>query len=1858
VLALIVSSGRAQNFTIANDDPCAQQLGVPTPSDNISCEFGGGVTCYLRSELCDGTTFCPTGSDEGENIAALDCGGTRSGTFIDVFTCTSGENVELFQLCDGNRDCGAGDDETTPLCENKCRLPYYGGCPFTRQCLTSALDVGCTDCLTGFVPDPANPGAACLPAIVIALQAATYNVMEGVPSVMVCAEIRTGTVDAGDTRTAFISTASGTADANDDYVELNPPQSLSFTSTQQVDCVNIQIIDDNLVEGAVDESFSVILGSNDFQVSVDNNGNVGTVFIEDNDQAVFEFTQNTYVGMENVASPPDIPFAIRLASTSGELTQPSTVTVTSGAGSAIVNLDYFQVAVQFNFPSGSGPGTTLSAGLDPINDIRVEGNENVQLSAVVTQGLGSFAPNTNTATVVIQDDDVLPIGFEPTAYQVSEAEGQVEVCFRVQQNFILDVAAEATLNTQIGSATSPADFTALVNQVVTLPVGTSTGVEFCTPIIIQQDGLPENLETFSVLLSANSPLVSVDSALNTAQVSITGDRIIFELEQANYNVNEGDGLAEVCVVLTSGALAANTPVTLTPQTGTATADDLSNILTPQTEVFPIGSVAGERRCVDFIINDDQLVELLESFLVLATSADPNVEFTNGGDQSTVSITDNDLALFGFTQTTYVVGEANGPALPAIGLFSGTLTFPIQVQVTTAAGGSATLGADYTGVTQSLTFPAGSSPNVIMPFSVPITNDVLVEGDETVNLMANSPSNFAVVNPDSATLVIDDDDVLVIQLQQTLYNVQEQNDVEICFDVVEGILAFPIDSAVSLVSSDGSAIAPGDYTPLNEIIDLPALAGTPGPATSTFCRTLMIENDIIAEGVEDLTVALNSLAPALIVVNPQQSVATVQIIDNDLIMFAFSAQVYNVGEGDIIAQVCIDQIGGVTSTSIPVTISTADGSAIQPNDYTMTSQTVTFLPGSSPPAQMCINVPIIDDNLVEPSELFSLSATSSVANVQFAPGADSASVVIADNDEALFEFTQVTFSGVESVGTPPDILFAIRQAAGSGVLTQPVTIQVTSGGGSAIPSVDYVPVVAQLVFPVGSGPGATQEGALDPIDDIRIEGSENAELAASIVSGSGFFTPNRDSATVTILDDDQLLLGLQQATYSVLEFINTVQVCFEVLDGILDIDVQPAARLQTQDGTAIDPADFIDIDLNFNLDSGTGLPGSQNVFCANIDIVDDNVAEGSEEFRLDLSTLNGQVAIESSASSATVTIMDDDDIVFEFDQLVYDTTEGGFGMVMVCVNLVSGILSRSVQLEVLPKPSDPLIDSATPVGDYDLFSSTLIFPTGAMPSGPLGQQCFNIQPFISDDLLVEGLENFRITLDTNDPSAEFTPGRDCATTNIMDNDQVTIVLVPPPGSGIPSYTTPEDTPTGSQEVCVMILGASPNLLQRPVTVNLGSSDGPAGVTGAQSPADYGAINSPVTFNPGQEGEQMCRLIPIFDDIICEDNELFNVGLSTMDSGVILNPGTSSGTVTIIDNDVATISADQIEYSVNEANDLWITLHLDGQKGPGRECVVSVMTVDGTATDGEDYVGIAGQLTFNSSTFSQLLHLDIINDNRCEGDENLDIFLATNSPDCEVGTPQLSVTIIDDEIGGMGDDPHFSIFLPSGEMLCYTVQGEQGFSFNLINNRQLIMNAKFVPDARREEVTWLGSMGLIIQNSNYGGSNDTKLRFESEEKMVYINDKVALSAKNIEKLTFSNGKMTISEATPKPGFHYPSVMVDLKDVEISFTIKYTNQHLDMFWHSTGKKVTNSHGLIGQFFRNGVEVDTVRKILIMPDKEPVPVMRRPVWSFMERETADDQLCWTAMNPGYQGEGLIDGTYFDYLVDDVLSTDIKFKQ
>ena len=65
------SAGQAP---IATDNVCLRLQNV---SDNLSgppsLESDGLLRCYSQNELCNQVQFCSTGSDEGNNVVALDC---------------------------------------------------------------------------------------------------------------------------------------------------------------------------------------------------------------------------------------------------------------------------------------------------------------------------------------------------------------------------------------------------------------------------------------------------------------------------------------------------------------------------------------------------------------------------------------------------------------------------------------------------------------------------------------------------------------------------------------------------------------------------------------------------------------------------------------------------------------------------------------------------------------------------------------------------------------------------------------------------------------------------------------------------------------------------------------------------------------------------------------------------------------------------------------------------------------------------------------------------------------------------------------------------------------------------------------------------------------------------------------------------------------------------------------------------------------------------------------------------------------------------------------------------------------------------------------------------------------------------------------------------------------------------------------------------------------------------------------------------------------------------------------------------------------------------------------------------------
>jgi len=65
------------------------------------------------------------------------------------------------------------------------------------------------------------------------------------------------------------------------------------------------------------------------------------------------------------------------------------------------------------------------------------------------------------------------------------------------------------------------------------------------------------------------------------------------------------------------------------------------------------------------------------------------------------------------------------------------------------------------------------------------------------------------------------------------------------------------------------------------------------------------------------------------------------------------------------------------------------------------------------------------------------------------------------------------------------------------------------------------------------------------------------------------------------------------------------------------------------------------------------------------------------------------------------------------------------------------------------------------------------------------------------------------------------------------------------------------------------------------------------------------------------------------------------------------------------------------------------------------------------------------------------------------------------------------------------------------------------------------------------------------------------------------------------------------------------------------------------------------------DGVEVDPVKEMLIQPQVEPVPVKLSKNWN-------SDDKCWHAKNVGNQGEGLIRGSIYDYIITTIESTDV----
>ncbi len=338
-----------------------------------------------------------------------------------------------------------------------------------------------------------------------------------------------------------------------------------------------------------------------------------------------------------------------------------------------------------------------------------------------------------------------------------------------------------------------------------------------------------------------------------------GTRIEFSL--ADYDILESAGLAVVTVQRYGSAEAAATiDYSTVPETAVP-GEDYEN--QSGTLSFGPGETVREIRIPIF---DDNLAEPAKSVLVTLT----NVTGTNVviGRQPIARVRIfSDDAQFSFSRANFVVNEGVSEQFASISVIrEGDLSFTSTV-IVSVTDGTANNGVDYTGGSVQLVFTPGEP---IKTFTVPILDDLIGEGDETVFLSLTTSLGRAWPGLANAVLTIEDNDFhpgYFTFTTPTLNVTETSGTVSINVRRTSGAQG----AASVRVATVYGAASPADVIGFNDVLSF-----AHGQTNATF--TITVLNDKLVESPEIVSLVLtNATGGAQLGSNPRLDVV---IADDD------------------------------------------------------------------------------------------------------------------------------------------------------------------------------------------------------------------------------------------------------------------------------------------------------------------------------------------------------------------------------------------------------------------------------------------------------------------------------------------------------------------------------------------------------------------------------------------------------------------------------------------------------------------------------------------------------------------------------------------------------------------------------------------------------------------------------------------------------------------------------------------------------------------------------------------------------------------------------------------------------------------
>ena len=1162
-----------------------------------------------------------------------------------------------------------------------------------------------------------------------------------------------------------------------------------------------------------------------------------------------------------------------------------------------------------------------------------------------------FSPATNVALadIVFVDTSITieeAVGPRLSVAKVQDGNeaGAVAGSFQITQSEMTGSPTVVSY-TLGGAAINGTDYTQLTGT-ATIPAGsTSTTVIIATINDLIVEGTEDVTITLDDVLQGD-PSVQIDGSANTASLNILDNDTAQVSVATTTSGNESGPTAIVFTVAQTRASSQNTVIAL-GYGGTATQG--SDFSTPPTSVTILAGQTTAAITVPVI--NDTLVEANETLTVTLSnivSAQSGITIQPGAASATAMINDNDSAQLRIAGTT-----PGAEAGPTAGVFTITQTAQSSTAtvIVVSFAGTAAAGADYTQPSQTVTIAAGATSATI---TVPVINDNIVEGDETVVVRLESKTGDPQVTIDQAqreaSITIADNDTAQVRITDSSDGSEDgpQNGT---FTLTQTAVS-DADTVLSYTLG-GTATSGSDYTPLGGTVTIAA-----GETTATI--TVPVIDDDLSEGPETVILTLDAIEQGSpgITIDGAFDERSLSIEDDDPVFVTIASANNGNEEGPTAGLFIISQTG-MTDVDTVLALSVA-GTATSGDDYESLPATVTIAAGTT---SVLLDVTVLDDNLIEGDESVMVTLAELLAGddrVQIDSNNESVSLTITDNDTATVSVA-ATSNGAED-GTQRGV-FTVTQSA----ISPLETVIVYSRGGTATAGSDYTAPGDTVTIAAGTTVAMI---TVPVLDDNLVEADETVAITLDSLSASHpqvSLDPAGDEASFTIEDDDEALVRIA-ATNNAAEL--------DEVDGLFTItqtapSSTPTVIAYSISGTATPGDDYTALSGTVTIAAG-----ATSATIA-VPVIDDDVLEDVESVIVTLTQITSgdqQITIDPAQDEATVLIVDDETPqvgVFGTTDADESGTDGLFTVRQTLVTDVDTVVRYTVA------------GTATEGADYAALTGTVTIA--------MGTNSATIDVALLADNLIEGDESVIIRLE------EILSGDESLILDVVN--QEADITIADDETGLVSIAAADGDEEGPANASFVITqdGISGEDTEISIAVAGTATEGD----------DYASITRSVTIPAGETSVTLT--IDVNDDDLVEGDETIEIALDEITAGsplVSIDTNNDEAAATIADNDAALVSitaGDDGDEDGPTAGQFTVSL----SKASATDTVVAY-SIAGSATSGDDYETLAGSVTIAAGETSAVIDVSVLDDNVVEETETVIVTLGQIT-----GLPEITLDVANDD-----------------------------------------------------------------------------------------------------------------------------------------------------------------------------------------------------------------------------------------------------